>query len=77
VSDFNRDHHADVVVLNQFNNTATIFAGRGDGTFMLQSHYDAGPGPTGFAVGQFNSDGVPDLAVSNFANEIRVFLSSP
>jgi hypothetical protein len=77
VSDFNRDHHADVVVLNQFNNTATIFAGRGDGTFMLQSHYDAGPGPTGFDVGQFNSDGVPDLAVSNFANEIRVFLSSP
>src|SRR5207247_481306 len=36
-----------------------------DGTFGLPRTFQAGPGPHGIAVGDFNRDGIPDLAVAD------------
>jgi hypothetical protein len=40
----------------------------GDGSFQPKHDYPAGPGPQSVAVGDFNGDGFPDLAVSNYGS---------
>jgi hypothetical protein len=48
---------------------ALVFLGKGDGTFMQQSGWLAGVTPAFVAAGDFNSDGMPDLAfLSNNPN---------
>jgi len=39
--------------------------GNGDGTFQPVQNYKAGYSPASVAVGDFNGDGKPDLAVAN------------
>src|SRR5581483_4668673 len=46
---------------------AIVMLGNGDGTFQQSVAYQAGSSPFGIAVGDFNLDGVPDLAVTNYA----------
>ena len=41
----------------------SIFLGNGDGTFQPQTDYDAGPCPVIPVIGDFNRDGILDLAV--------------
>ncbi len=41
---------------------ALVFLGKGDGTFVPQSGWHAGISPTFVATGDFNGDGMPDLA---------------
>ena len=43
-----------------------ILLGRGDGTFQPQMTYAAGSNPFSIVMGDFNNDGIPDLAVVNF-----------
>src|SRR5207245_586419 len=43
----------------------TILLGNGDGTFQPAQNYPVGQSPTFVAVGDFNGDGIPDLAVSS------------
>src|SRR6266545_4092163 len=70
VSDFNGDEKPDLAVANQGVANApgtniSVLLGNGDGTFQSAVNYDAGLGPSSVAVGDFNGDGKPDLAVAN------------
>jgi hypothetical protein len=66
VRDFNGDGYPDLVLANYINNgTVNVLLGNGDGTFQAPQPYSAGgSGPSSVAVGDFNGDGKPDLAVA-------------
>ena len=75
VGDFNGDGILDLAVancgdcsyLNYNSNTVTVLLGNGDGTFTTKSTLTVGTAPEFVAVGDFNGDGIPDLAVTNGA----------
>ena len=89
--DFDGDGIPDLAIMDAGQNALTFLRGNGDGTFTFESIiYDVGstpcnsynPGGGGgasncsIAVGDFNQDGKPDLAVtSDFDNEAYVFLN--
>jgi hypothetical protein len=74
-ADFNGDGVLDLAVANNYcpsfpdcgEGTITILLGNANGTFQGPVQYSTGPDtdPTSIAVGDFNGDGVPDLAVAN------------
>jgi CSLREA domain-containing protein len=78
VGDFNGDGIQDLAVANALGNsngsTVTVMLGKGDGTFAIKSTPDAGSEPCFVAVGDFNRDGIPDLAVANCAFGMTVLL---
>ena len=43
----------------------SVLLGNGDGTFQAAVNYAVGNAPYSVAVGDFNGDGKPDLAVAN------------
>jgi len=68
--DFNGDGKPDLAVANsggQGENlgTVSVLFGNGDGTLQAATGYAAGSVPLFAAVGDFNGDGEPDLAVAN------------
>jgi hypothetical protein len=69
VGDFNGDGIPDLAVANTgstaANGSISLLLGQGDGTFQPALSYDAGSQPAAVAVGDFNGDGAPDLAVPN------------
>lgn len=74
--DFNADNVPDLAVANRGGDSVSILIGAGDGTFVLSATIPLmvpGPGgditwePTGVAVGDFNQDGILDLALSVFS----------
>jgi hypothetical protein len=69
-ADFNRDGVLDLAVTNNgFSDGSfsglSILLGNGDGTFQRARTMDVGPNPFALAVGDFNGDGIPDLAVTH------------
>lgn len=68
VGDLNGDGIADLIVANDVQSgSVTIFIGNGDGTFKSGSEISGtGSGTIGIAVADFNGDGIPDLAVTNY-----------
>ena len=77
VADFNGDGIADLAVANSNDNTATILLGNGDGSFTqaANSPVPVGSGPISVAVGDFNGNAIPDLAVANAgSNTITILL---
>jgi hypothetical protein len=89
VGDFNGDGKLDFAVtvngqmINQYGfgtfdyNAVDVFLGNGDGTFQSSSRYSTGVGPEFVAVGDFNGDGIPDMAVANNTdNTVSILLGN-
>ena len=57
------------------NNVAVLLGGPG-GTFTGPTNFPAGDDPESVAVGDFNADGAPDLAVANrLSDDVSVLLN--
>jgi hypothetical protein len=77
VADFNGDGILDLDVGNgRGGGQVGILLGNGDGSFQaLQSFATGGTSPLSLVVGDFNADGVPDLAVANNnSGMVNIFL---
>ena len=79
VSDLNADGKADLLEAS-YSATDTrllAFIGKGDGSFQIMPAYTTGLGPRSIAVGDFNRDGFPDVAVANrIDHTVSVFLNN-
>ncbi len=64
-ADFNRDCKMDLATVNNGSNNVSILLGNGDSGFQTPQNFAAGIQPFHLAVGEFNGDAVPDLAVAN------------
>jgi hypothetical protein len=54
-----------------------VLLGNGDGTFQPVLPFSAGPRPFAVAVGDFNADGFPDVAVPNLVTlQISILLNA-
>jgi hypothetical protein len=77
--DFNADGKTDLAVVNQHAGTATVLLGDGSGGFKPASGspFPAGSNPEAAAVGDFNGDGKPDLAIAdNGSASVTVLLGN-
>jgi hypothetical protein len=65
VADLNGDGNPDMVIANENLNEIAVLLGNGDGTFQPVAYYPTGGSePSRVTVGDFNGDGIPDVAVS-------------
>ena len=67
VGDFNDDGHADLALTSGNDNTVVILEGHGNGLFtpLSGSPITVGNFPEALKIGDFNNDGIQDLAVAN------------
>jgi uncharacterized protein (TIGR03437 family) len=76
-ADFDRDGKPDLAIFTVNSSTKTvslsIAMGQGDGTFVVKNTYPVTDGPN-ITIGDFNGDGVPDIALSGGAD---LFSQSP
>ena len=73
LADLNGDGKLDVTVANGADNSVQVLLGGGDGTFRSGT-YRVPTGPFSITSGDFNRDGIPDLAVLNGDGTVTVFL---
>ncbi len=77
IGDFNNDNRLDVAVANRWSDNIGVFAGHGNGSFSNQTTYSTGSGssPWSVAVGDFNDDGHPDIAVTDYGtSNLGIFI---
>jgi len=77
IADFNHDGKGDLAVANNGDDTVAVLLGNGDGSFQRARAFalPAGAQPFAVAVGDFNHDREPDLAVTdNGTGEVTVLL---
>ncbi len=69
-ADFNGDGKIDLAALDSVGGTLAVLLGNGDGTFTAPTALptDSNFGTSSLAVGDFNGDGKPDIAVAAAAN---------
>jgi len=65
LADLDGDGNLDLVTSNYVSNTVTTMLGNGDGTFQPAQSYAVGHHPSSVAVGNLNSDSLPDLVATN------------
>jgi FG-GAP-like repeat/RTX calcium-binding nonapeptide repeat (4 copies)/FG-GAP repeat len=87
IGDFNGDGKPDLVVVNQTDNTASIFlnttvTGATTPTFAPKVDFNTGNSPGSVSIGDFNGDGKLDFAVTNTSsfsdtsNSLSIFLNT-
>lgn len=77
LADFDRNGKLDIAVPNRSSNNTTILLANGSGGFSQAagSPVPVGTGPVSAAAGDFNRDGMSDLAIANFSsNNVTVLL---
>ena len=74
VGDFNRDGIQDLAVANFGTDNVAILLGNGSGKFTpsAQSPIGVGINPSSVAIGDFDRDGIQDLAVANDGGNVSV-----
>jgi len=76
-ADFNGDGRLDLAVVDQLDNTVSIFLGKPDSTFAPKVDYPVGTAPLAIVTADFNGDGKLDLAVVNSsANTVSILLGN-
>ncbi|MCH7931813.1 MAG: VCBS repeat-containing protein, partial [Proteobacteria bacterium] len=70
-ADLDGDDVLDIVTINRSTDDATILIGNGDGTFRAGVSFAAGEAPASIAVGDLDSDAVPDLMIANAGDFFR------
>ena len=79
IADFDGDGHQDLAVASMNSNTpdsVAILLGNGLGAFGPATNITAGTQPFDLAVGDFNQDGKPDLAVGTGVGTVSVLLNT-
>jgi hypothetical protein len=83
VGDFNGDGLLDLAVANAgssrpfIRGDVSVLLGNGDGSFQAQRNFTAGNNPSSVAVGDFNGDGLLDLALANgLSNNVSVLINN-
>jgi hypothetical protein len=66
IADFNNDGNLDLAVSDLGANQISILLGKGDGSFHPARNFSV-PSCAGLTVGDFNGDGIPDLAIVEYA----------
>ena len=71
IKDINADGHPDIIASSYLGAEVSLLLGHGDGTFAPPTTQSPGAARTafGFAVGDINGDGKPDLVVTDPSNE--------
>jgi len=83
VADFNGDGYPDIAEVNYGDintgngNTVSILLGNGTGVYTVASTITVGSGASAITTGDFNNDGIPDLAVTNYNDtDITILLGN-
>jgi hypothetical protein len=72
--DFNRDGKADLAVADTFSGGLAIYLGKGNGFFAPPAHIPVAEEANALTVGDFNGDGVQDIATVTLASHISMLL---
>jgi hypothetical protein len=78
--DFNDDGNPDLAIVSDDTGdymgpyTVTVLLGNGDGTFTAAPSPETGNQPSSIAIGDFNRDGIADLAVTNTQDDTVTIL---
>jgi hypothetical protein len=79
ITDLNADGKVDLIFTDPYDPgpPLSVFLGNGDGTFQPAINLSPGVSPTYAAVGDFNRDGIPDLAVVNLdGSDVGILLGN-
>src|SRR5205807_5793175 len=76
-ADLNHDGVADLILPIVSSPNVELILAKGDGTFEAPIELAAPMEPSAIAVGDFNGDGQPDLAITNQdSNSVAIFLNT-
>ncbi len=64
IGNFNLDGHLDAATANTVDGTVSVFAGNGDGGFVLLKNLDVGGAPTAIDAADIDRDGIDDIAIT-------------